>query len=171
MNIHSLPAALIEKARAVKLLLMDCDGVLTDGRLYFSEAGEAMKVFDVKDGQGFASWHSAGFRSGVITGRDAEKIISIRVKELGINYLRVRSANKADDLLEIIKDAGVSLEETAYVGDDIGDLSVMKLCGLAIAVADAADALSEIAVYTTKKAGGRGAVREVIDLLLLSKRS
>ncbi len=145
---------------------MDCDGVLTDGRLYFSENGEAMKAFHVRDGQGIISWHDAGFASGIISGRDAGAIIKARADELGIKYVRVCSKAKVKDFQDIIADAGVTASETAFIGDDIGDLKIMKLVGLPIAVADAVDEVKAAAKYITKKKGGEGAVREVIDMLL-----
>lgn len=156
-------------ASKVKLLLMDCDGVLTDGRLYFSAAGEAMKVFHVRDGQGIVSWHKVGFKSGIITGRDGEGILRARAEELGIDYLSVRSENKVRDLERILIEAGVAEDETAFVGDDIGDLPVMARVGLPVAVADAVPEVLAAAVYVTKADGGRGAVREVTDLLLASR--
>lgn len=152
-----------------KLLLMDCDGVLTDGRLYFSANGEALKVFHVRDGQGITAWHRAGFRSGIISGRDAEDILQVRAQELGMDYLSVRSDDKVRDLEAILVEAGVSAEETAFIGDDLGDLPVMKLVGFPVAVADAAPEVIAAAAYVTTAKGGHGAVREVIDLLLAEK--
>jgi 3-deoxy-D-manno-octulosonate 8-phosphate phosphatase (KDO 8-P phosphatase) len=160
---------LLERARNIRMLLMDCDGVLTDGRLYFSSAGEEMKVFHVRDGQGLAMWHQAGFLSGIITGRDAETIIRKRVDELGIHYLKVRSNDKIRDFEEILAHAGVTAEETAFVGDDVGDLGLLGKVGLSVAVADAVDEVLDSAMYLTKANGGNGAVREVTDLLLRSK--
>lgn len=148
---------------------MDCDGVLTDGRLYFSERGEEMKVFHVRDGQGLAMWHRSGYASGIITGRDAEPIIRKRADEIGIQYLKANSVDKIRDFEEIIADAGVSADETAFVGDDIGDLGLLGKVGLSIAVADAVDEVLANAAYVTKAKGGCGAVREVTDFLLRSK--
>jgi 3-deoxy-D-manno-octulosonate 8-phosphate phosphatase (KDO 8-P phosphatase) len=158
-----------EKASRIRLLLMDCDGVLTDGRLYFSANGEAMKVFHVRDGQGIVLWHEAGFRSGIITGRDAEDILQTRAQELGMDYLSVRSSDKVRDLEAILIEAGVSEEETAFIGDDLGDLSLMQRVGLPVAVADAVPDVIAAAAYVTRANGGSGAVREVIDLLLATK--
>ncbi len=153
----------------IKLLIMDCDGVLTDGRLYYSSRGEVMKVFHVRDGQGIASWHKAGFRSGIITGRDAEDILRQRANDLGIDFLCVRSTDKVRDLESILTSAGVSAEETAYVGDDLADVPVMKRVGFPVAVADAVPEVIAAAAYVTKANGGYGAVREVVDLLLATK--
>lgn len=147
---------------------MDCDGVLTDGRLYFSASGEEMKVFDVRDGQGIVSWHKAGFKSGIISGRGAGEIIRRRASELGIEFVRVASADKIKDFEEIIASLGIGPESVAYIGDDIGDIELMKHVGLAVAVADAVEDAKEVAAYVTKARGGRGAVREVIEMLLAS---
>jgi 3-deoxy-D-manno-octulosonate 8-phosphate phosphatase (KDO 8-P phosphatase) len=158
-----------ELASKIELLLMDCDGVLTDGRLYFSPAGEEMKVFHVRDGQGIVLWHKAGFLSGIITGRDSENILKIRADELGMRFLRVRSEEKINDFESILGETGLSAEQTAYIGDDIGDLPLLRLVGLPIAVADAVPDVTLAAEYVTKANGGYGAVREVIDLLLNAK--
>lgn len=158
-----------ERAKRIRLLLMDCDGVLTDGRLYFSEGGEAMKAFHVRDGQGIVAWHAAGFRSGIISGRNSN-IVEIRAHELGIEFVRQGVADKAAARDEILSAAGVAREGTAFIGDDIPDIAVMRSVGFSITVADAADEVKAIADHTTQRKGGRGAVREVIDLLLESKR-
>lgn len=147
---------------------MDCDGVLTDGRLYFSARGEEMKVFDVRDGQGIVSWHNAGFKSGIISGRGAEEIVGRRASELGIEFVRTSSSDKVKDFGEIVSAAGALPENVAYIGDDVGDIQLMKRVGFAVAVADAVEATKSVATYVTKAKGGRGAVREVIDLLLAS---
>ena len=94
MNENNLSAEIVERAKKIKLLLMDCDGVLTDGRLYYTESGEQMKVFNVRDGQGIVSWHKAGFQSGIISGRDAQKILEARANELGMRYIKARSCIK-----------------------------------------------------------------------------
>jgi len=150
----------------IRLLLMDCDGVLTDGRLYFSSSGEELKVFDVRDGQGIVMWHQAGFKSGIISGRGARDIVARRAEELGIEFLRVGSTDKLADMREIMSEVAIGAENVAYVGDDIGDIAVMREVGFPVAVADAVDDVKKIAAYVTKAAGGRGAVREVTDLLL-----
>ncbi len=149
---------------------MDCDGVLTDGRLYFAAEGEAMKVFHVRDGQGIVMWHDAGFKSGIISGRGADEILQLRVQELGIDFLSVRAADKVMEFETMIAQAGVLPEETAYIGDDLGDLALMERVGLPVAVADAVPEVIASAAYVTRQKGGRGAVREVIDMLLRAKR-
>jgi 3-deoxy-D-manno-octulosonate 8-phosphate phosphatase (KDO 8-P phosphatase) len=153
----------------ITLLLMDCDGVLTDGRLYFSSRGEEMKVFDVRDGQGIVSWHKAGFHSGIISGRGAEEIIRKRAGELGIEFVRTNSRDKITDFQEIISFLHVAPENVAFVGDDVGDIELMKRVGFAVAVADAVDDVKLVATHVTDAKGGRGAVREVIDILLSTR--
>lgn len=166
MNIQNLSDDVHKRARNIKLLLMDCDGVLTDGRLYFNENGEVMKVFHVRDGQGLALWHKAGFHSGIITGRNAEKIIEKRATELGIHYIKARSQDKAKDFEDILQTEKVSPEEVAFIGDDVGDICLLEKVGLPIAVADAVSEVFPYIIYKTEKPGGFGAVREVTDLLL-----
>lgn len=160
---------ILTRARKIKLLLMDCDGVLTDGRLYYSENGEQIKIFNVRDGQGIVSWHKAGFRSGIISGRDAKKILEARATELGMHYIKARSQDKAKDFFDILQDAKVTSDEVAYIGDDIGDICLLEEVGLPIAVADAALEILPYAIYKTEAKGGFGAVREITDLLLRAK--
>lgn len=167
---QKITKVVLARAEKVKLLLMDCDGVLTDGRLYYTESGEQMKVFNVRDGQGIVSWHKAGFRSGIISGRNAKKIIECRATELGIHYIKVCSLDKAKDLNDLLQDAKVKFEEVAYIGDDIGDIDIMKKVGLPIAVADAVPEVDPYIIYKTIAKGGFGAVREVTDLILDSKK-
>ena len=150
---------------------MDCDGVMTDGRLYFSASGETMKVFDVRDGQGIVSWHKAGFKSGIISGRGAGEIIQRRADELGMQFVRVSSADKVKDLCEIAESINMSLDRVAYIGDDVGDIAVMKRVGFSIAVADAVTEVKAAAKYVATAKGGRGAVREVVEMLLASRRN
>jgi 3-deoxy-D-manno-octulosonate 8-phosphate phosphatase (KDO 8-P phosphatase) len=157
------------RARRVKLLLMDCDGVLTDGRLYFTANGEEMKVFNVRDGQGLAKWHAAGFESGIISGRGGREIILKRAVELGVRHTHTSSQDKIRDVEEILGETGIAAEETAFVGDDLGDLGAMGVVGFSVAVADAVEEVKAAANYITGSSGGRGAVREVVDLILSLK--
>ena len=162
---------ILTRARKIKLLLMDCDGVLTDGKLYFSERGEELKVFHVRDGQGLANWHKAGFLSGIITGRNAKKILQARATELGIHYIKTCSLDKAKDFEDILQDAQIASEEVAFIGDDIGDICLMRKVGFPVAVADAVSEVLFDTILRTKANGGCGAVREVIDLILEAKKS
>ena len=157
------------RAGKIKLLLMDCDGVLTDGKIYFNEHGEETKAFNTKDGQGIVSLHRAGIMTGIITGR-IFKGLERRTEELGIKFLRMGCNDKDEEFENIMADASVSLEETAYIGDDLPDIALLKKAGLAIAVADAAEEVLEAAHYVTLKNGGDGAVREAADLILKARK-
>ena len=159
----------IERAKRIKLLIMDCDGVLTDGRLYFSAAGEELKVFHARDGQGIVEWHKAGFRSAIISGRNSP-IVEMRGKQLGIEFILQGRKEKISAFNELIAIAGVTADETAFVGDDTPDAQVFPFVGLAVAVGDAHDAVKAAAHHVTTLDGGRGAVREVIDLLIHAKK-
>lgn len=156
------------RAAKVKLLLLDCDGVLTDGRLTLLPNGDEQKTFHVRDGQGIVLLHRAGLRSGIISGRNSS-LVERRAKELGIKFVRQGVWNKLEEFEEILSEAEVTPEETAFVGDDLNDLSIMKSVGFAVAVADAVPELREIAHFITKLNGGLGAVREVTDLILQSQ--
>jgi 3-deoxy-D-manno-octulosonate 8-phosphate phosphatase (KDO 8-P phosphatase) len=142
--------------------------VLTDGRLCFGPTGEELKVFHVRDGQGLVAWHKTGFRSGIISGRNSS-IVEMRAKQLGIEFVLQGRKEKVSAFHELIAAAGVSPEETAFIGDDTPDAEVFPLVGLAVAVADAHDDAKAATHYVTNHNGGCGAVREVIDLILSSR--
>ena len=161
---------LTTRLQRVRLLLMDCDGVLTDGRLYFGPSGEELKVFHVRDGQGIVAWHAAGFRSGIISGRNSS-IVEMRGSQLGVEFIRQGIDDKVAVLDEIAAAAGVGYDQIAFIGDDTPDIPVLELVGLGTAVADAVDEVKAAAHLITIKKGGRGAVRELIDLILASKSS
>ena len=154
-----------ERARKIKLLLMDCDGVLTDGRLYYGASGEELKVFNARDGQGIVDWRKAGNRSGIITGRNSP-IVELRAKELGIDFVLQGRKEKVSALNELILQAGVLREEVAFIGDDTPDSELFPFVGLAFAVADAHESVLSLAHYATTANGGYGAVREVVDMIL-----
>lgn len=156
------------KARHVKLLVLDCDGVLTDGRLYFGPTGEELKVFHVRDGQGLITWHQAGFRSAIISGRNST-IVEMRAKQLGIEFIFQGREDKISALKDLLTAANVTPEEAAFVGDDTPDMETFSMVGFSVAVGDAHKAAKDAADYITEAKGGRGAVREVIDLLLYAK--
>lgn len=149
----------------IKLLLMDCDGVLTDGRLYYSSSGEELKAFHVRDGHAIVEWHRAGNRSGIISGRSS-KAVETRARELGIEFVYQGVTDKVAALNEILKAAGVDASEAAFIGDDIPDIKVMEAVGFSVAVGDAAADVKQIADLVTEAVGGRGAVREAVEHLL-----
>jgi 3-deoxy-D-manno-octulosonate 8-phosphate phosphatase (KDO 8-P phosphatase) len=157
--------AVLERARRIRLLALDVDGVLTDGRLYLSPAGEELKVFHVRDGSGLVAVQRAGIVVAIISGRDSAAV-SRRAAELGIRHVRQGVVDKGAELDRLLGELGVEPGETACVGDDTPDLPMLRRAGLAVGVADAHPALLEAAHWITRAAGGRGAVREVCDLLL-----
>ena len=159
-----------EQLKKIKLLIMDCDGVLTDGRLYFGLTGEELKVFHARDGQGIVDWHAAGFRSGIISGRNSP-IVEMRARQLGIEFIYQGRKEKIQAFHEMIAAAGVSADEVAFIGDDTPDAEVFPMVGLAVAVGDAHDAVKAAAHHVTNKPGGQGAVRELIDILLELERA
>ena len=153
------------RAARVKLLLLDCDGVLTDGRITLLEDGDEEKSFHTRDGHGLVLLHRAGLRSGIISGRTSGAVTR-RARDLGVTYLRQGALNKIKDFEEVLAEAGVEGAEAAFVGDDVTDIPLMRRCGLAVAVADATDETKAAAHYVTRLPGGFGAVREVCELIL-----
>ena len=144
---------------------MDCDGVMTDARLWLTPDGDEQKAFHARDGQGISVWHRAGLQSGIISGR-ASSSVERRAHELKMKYLHQYAKNKIIALEDILAEANVSVDECCYMGDDLGDVAVMRRVGFAVAVADAADDTKAAAHYVTTLNGGKGAVREVIELIL-----
>lgn len=153
------------RAAAVKLLLLDCDGVLTDGRITLVEGGDEQKSFHTRDGHGLVLLHRAGLRSGIISGRSS-RIVAARAADLGVAYVRQGALDKLEVFEELLDEAGVEPSEVAYVGDDVVDIPLMRRSGLAVAVADATEDTREAAHYVTRLPGGFGAVREVCELIL-----
>jgi 3-deoxy-D-manno-octulosonate 8-phosphate phosphatase (KDO 8-P phosphatase) len=160
--------AVLERARHIRLLALDVDGVLTDGRLYLSPTGEELKVFHVRDGSGLVAVQRAGIAVAIISGRDSAAV-SRRAAELGIRHVRQGVVDKGAELDRLLAELAVEPVETACVGDDTPDLPMLRRAGLAVGVADAHPALLEAAHWITRAPGGRGAVREVCDLLLSAR--
>jgi 3-deoxy-D-manno-octulosonate 8-phosphate phosphatase (KDO 8-P phosphatase) len=149
----------------IKLLLLDVDGVMTDGRIIFDSQGGETKAFDVKDGHGIKLVQRAGIRVGIITGRQSA-IVDRRAAELGIELVYQGAKDKTLPFREILQKLSLRPEEVAYVGDDVVDLPVMRQVGFAATVADAVDEVKDTAHMVTRLGGGRGAVREICDYLL-----
>lgn len=162
------PVSVERRASRIKLLLMDCDGVLTDGRLWLTEDGDEQKSFNTHDGQGLSLLHRAGLQSGIITGRRSRAVIR-RAAELGVEYVRQGEPDKIAAFEQVLQEAGVAENEVAFVGDDLPDIPIMKRAELAVAVADAVEETRSAAHYVTRARGGRGAVREVVELILKSQ--
>lgn len=158
-----------ERLKRITFLIMDVDGVLTDGGLYFTSHGEEIKVFHARDGQGIVDWHKAGFRTGIISGRTSP-IVELRAEQVGIEYVVQGRKEKLSAFYELIAIAKVAPEDVAFIGDDTPDAEVMPFVGLAAAVGDAHDKVKAAAHLTTRSGGGKGAVRELIDMMLDAKR-
>jgi 3-deoxy-D-manno-octulosonate 8-phosphate phosphatase (KDO 8-P phosphatase) len=156
---------LLERARKVRLLIMDVDGVLTDGRIIQDSQGHELKVFDVKDGHGIVMAHRAKLRTALISGRESETITR-RAEELGIAIVFQKIWNKLEVYEKILEETHLVHEEVAYIGDDLIDIPLLRRVGLAVAVADAVDEVKAHAHLITQRAGGQGAVREVIEAIL-----
>lgn len=152
----------------VRLIVLDVDGVLTDGRLYYGDSGELFKAFFTTDGLGIRLAQRAGIAFAIITGRRS-KIVAERASELDIEHVHQGIHDKSGALDEVLSAAGVTAEEACFIGDDIIDLPAMRRVGLSAAPSDAVAEVREYVDYVAGCAGGRGAVREVIELVL--KRS
>jgi 3-deoxy-D-manno-octulosonate 8-phosphate phosphatase (KDO 8-P phosphatase) len=160
---------LIERANDIRLLVLDVDGVLTDGRLIFSARGEEQKVFHVRDGAGIVQVLKAGLQIAVISGRQS-KAVDKRMTELGVTWVRQGISDKLGALRELLDILALGPQAVATVGDDTPDLPIFGVARLAIAVADAHPSVKSQAHFITQANGGYGAVREVCDLILESQR-
>lgn len=155
----------LEKAKKLKLLILDVDGVLTDGRLFFDTEGNEYKSFHARDGHGIKLLRQTGVEVAVISGRKS-KSVALRMKNLGIEYVYQGHENKIAAFNELLEKTGISPEQAAHVGDDLLDLPIMIRVGLAIAVNDANFAVKQHANWCTDLPGGQGAVREVCDFIM-----
>jgi 3-deoxy-D-manno-octulosonate 8-phosphate phosphatase (KDO 8-P phosphatase) len=148
----------------VDLLLMDVDGVLTDGKLYFGTNDFASKSFHVRDGLGIALLAQSGVTTGIVSGRSEEFVVR-RAKELAMRFIRVGVEDKAAEVVAIAAECGIPLQRVAFIGDDVNDIPAFAQVGVSIAVHDAHPEAIEAARFVTATRGGHGAVREVADLL------
>ncbi|HUT56729.1 MAG TPA: HAD hydrolase family protein [Phycisphaerae bacterium] len=149
----------------IELLVLDVDGVMTDGRIRITDAGEEMKAFHVRDGSGMKFWKRAGGKIAMLSGRHSPAM-QRRAEELGVDAVRTGAKDKLPAYREILAELSAGPERTAVVGDDLPDLPLFGHCGLAVAVADAVEELRRAADYVTAARGGAGAVREVVELIL-----
>src|SRR5687767_1299417 len=147
-------ASIERRALHIKLLLMDCDGVLTDGRLWLLGNGEEQKAFHTHDGLGLSLFHRAGLRSGITTGRTSQAVAR-RAAELGVEFVQQGDAEKTAAFEQVMKLAGVDENECAFIGDDLTDIPLMQRCELAVAVADGRPEAISAAHYVTVAPGGR----------------
>ena len=158
----------IESASKIRLLLLDVDGILTDGKLYFSNSGEESKAFHSLDGHGIKMLMRAGVAVGIITGRKST-IVTNRASDLGIDILYQGREDKIDVLSEIIATTGITADAIAYAGDDLPDLPVLQAVGLSFSVPGAHRDLKGAVNVITTRPGGEGAVREITDFILSSQ--
>lgn len=154
-----------EKAKKIKLLILDVDGVLTDGRIVYANSGDELKFFDVTDGMGLALWSRAGLKSAILTAKKS-RIVSRRSKIMHIDGVYQNAFRKLDIFKKILRDFKVSPEEACFIGDDVVDIPVLRRVGFAVCVPNAVPEAREVAHYITRRGGGKGAVREIIDMIL-----
>lgn len=149
----------------IRLVASDCDGVLTDGGMYYTADGDVMKRFHVLDGMGFVLLREAGIKTAIIT---AEKnpLLEKRAEKLKIDYLYTGSKDKLAVLSELCRELNISLEEAAYIGDDTFDVPAIKACGFGCVPGDAFDEIKAAADYVTNRGGGQGAFREMANMIL-----
>ncbi len=157
------------KCQPIELLLADVDGVLTDGSIIYNNQGIETKRFHVRDGVGIKLWQKSGNRFGIVTQRSSHSV-RVRAGELGVDLVRQGTAEKTATVSAIVEELGLGFEQVAYIGDDLPDLPVIRLVGLGMAVADAAGEVRAAADYVTSLGGGRGAVREAVEMILKSQR-
>ena len=159
------PAAIDERARAIRLVVLDVDGVLTDGRIIYTDAGEEIKAFHVRDGHGLRMLQEAGLTVAIITGRRS-LAVAHRAQNLGITHVYQGVRDKVAVLRQLQEELALSPAATAVMGDDLVDLGMMAQAGLAAAVADAPPEVRQRAHWLSSLPGGQGAVRELAELLL-----
>jgi 3-deoxy-D-manno-octulosonate 8-phosphate phosphatase (KDO 8-P phosphatase) len=152
-------------AKKIKMLVLDVDGVLTDGSIILDNGGNELKAFNVRDGHGIRMLIKAGYRVAIITGRSS-MVVERRARELGITDVYQQCHSKTAAYEELLAKTGLTPKEVAYVGDDIIDIPLLKRVGLPVSVADGVDEARKCSLLVTKNPGGRAAVREVTDLLL-----
>lgn len=153
------------RAQNIELMISDVDGVLTDGRLIYDNRGIETKQFFVRDGMGIKLWQKAGHRFGIITLRSSQ-VVRTRAAEMNVEIVRQGADDKLAALRSILAETGVELERTCFIGDDLPDLPAIIRAGLGVAVADACEDVRGRAHFVTKNPGGRGAVRETIEMIL-----
>ncbi|CAN5365922.1 HAD hydrolase family protein [soil metagenome] len=156
---------LATRAARIELLLLDVDGVLTDGRLHYTDTGSESKTFHVRDGAGLKFWQGAGKRAAIISGRDS-KAVELRAAELGLTPVLLGRKDKVPAYREVLAATGLKPDQVCAMGDDLPDLPLLMASGISIAPADACAEVIAVATYVTNAPGGHGAVREAIEWLL-----
>ena len=156
---------LTNRAKLIRLIAFDVDGVMTDGGLYYSDSGEEFKRFNSLDGHGLKMLRASGVEIAIITGR-ASRCVEARALNLGISHLYQGVENKLDAMVDLLNKLKLSRDDAAYMGDDIVDLTVMRHVGLAISVPEAPQLVREHCAYVTQRSGGHGAVREACEMIM-----
>lgn len=154
-----------DRARRVRVAAFDVDGILTDGRLYYTDSGEEIKAFNVQDGHGIKMLRESGIAVAIITSRSS-RVVENRARDLGIEFLFQGVANKLDTMNALLKRLTVDMQAASYMGDDVIDLPVLRRCGFAASVPEAPAVVRKHAHMVTGARGGRGAVREFAELIL-----
>lgn len=152
----------------IRLLILDVDGVLTGGEIVIDDEGRELKYFNVRDGHGIVMLHRIGVKTAIITGRSS-KAVEVRARELGIEIVYQGALNKFKAYEEIKEKYGFSDEEIAYIGDDVVDIPILRRVGFAVCVRDAHPEVKKYVHYVTQAFGGKGAVREVVDMIIMAK--
>ena len=155
--------------QTIELILSDVDGVMTDGGITYDNQGIEAKTFHVRDGMGIKLWQKTGHRFGVITARSSH-IVKLRMEELGVDFIRQGIDQKLAAAQQILEELKLEPSNVCYIGDDLTDVGLMKSVGISASVADAADDVKKVANYVTKSAGGKGAIRELIEMILKSQK-
>jgi 3-deoxy-D-manno-octulosonate 8-phosphate phosphatase (KDO 8-P phosphatase) len=163
-----MDAVLRERAAKIRMLVLDVDGVLTDGKLYFDHAGNEMKAFNTRDGLGMKALQRCGIEVAVITGRKSEAVTQ-RMAQLDVKHLYQGREDKLNAFLHLLEATGLDAQQVCFAGDDWIDLPVLMRVGLAVSVADAEDRVREQAHWITDRKGGDGAVREICNLILAAQ--
>jgi N-acylneuraminate cytidylyltransferase len=158
----------VTRAKRLKLILTDVDGVLTDAGMYYSDAGDELKKFNTRDGKAFELLRNAGIQTGIITS-EKTKLVERRARKLKVDYVYHGVTDKLATVLALIREAGVRLDEVGYIGDDLGDLSLLQAVGLAACPSDAMLAVESVATFRCRCKGGEGAFREFVEFVLAAK--
>jgi len=164
-----LPEDVVTRAAAVRMLIFDVDGVLTDGSVTYGAGGEEYKTFHIRDGQGIKCLLEAGLDAALVSARSSAAL-SARAAELGVPHVETGVADKPAAFRDLIRRCGLSAAQCGYVGDDLVDIPVMLRCGFAVAVADAHFTVRSVAHWVTPSPGGRGAAREACDAVLYAQQ-
>ena len=167
-TLAALSPAVVQRASRVSILLMDVDGVLTDGRIVYADYGDELKLFDVQDGAGLIFWNRVGLKSAIISARES-RMIKRRAKEMRVDFLAQGQLLKLPAYQNMLKRFRVSDEHVCAISDDLMELPILRRVGLAVAVPNAVEEVKQAAHYITRRLGGKGAVREVIELILKAK--